>query len=511
MPATTLTPPNRSECGEPRDVKLRRLAAACLLLLPWLNACSPSGPPATEAAGLERPAFTACRIEHVDSPAQCVQLEVPADHAVPDGAKLKIHVALIPSLARRKAPDPVVLLAGGPGQAASDLGRLVQALHILRRSRDIVLVDQRGTGKTNTLGCAPLDTLKREDWDDLRRLDEAFVQREWKQCLATLRGDPRVHRTDDYVADLESVRKALGIRQWNLWGGSYGSRVALRYLKRHPEAIRTAVLDGVAPTAVQIPEDLLAESSALLDRAFADCAASPSCNAAHPDLAARYERLIERLARTPLKIRETHPATGEPLEFWLDDRVLTLLLWPLLYTPETVRLIPQILAQVENGRVAPLLAVAFDGPIDPGRIGVLMRFAVLCAEDMARSPGRAVPARFAAAAAQFRAACEGLPVKPVAAEFFEPTRSEVPTLLLSGSHDPVTPPAYAAEAGKTLTRHRHLVVEGMGHIVSHHPCLTRVIARFIEQGDHPSEPLTCEAELKLPLPHFFVSPRIAAP
>ncbi len=487
-------------------IDLRNLWAL-VLSLGLLSACSPPADHPSVAA-LD---WQECRIRFIDTAARCLMLDVPEDHADPSGRKIRIHVALIPALARNKEPDPVVFLAGGPGQAASDMGRLVTVLGSLRRSRDILLVDQRGTGLSKTLRCATYDRLTRDDWFDPKRLEEVAKLKDWTQCLAELQGNPRTHRTDDYIADLERVRQALGVPAFNLWGGSYGSRVALRYMKLYPQSIRTAVLDGLAPTSLLIPNDLLRHSERLLEQSFAACAASSSCAKAYPDLATRFSRLLQRLAAQPMQAQLIHPGTGQSFSTRIDDRTLLSLLWPLLYTPESQRLIPQLIAQAEAGRFDAFLALSVDGPLDPSAISVLQRFAVLCAEDMTQTSQAKAPANFRSLAQLFREGCEGFPAGRVAPEYFTPTRSDIPTLLLSGSLDPVTPPSTAEEVGQTLTRHRHLVVEGMGHIVSPHPCLRRVITRFIEDGRHPDKPLACEAELKLPPPHFYVDARVAQP
>ncbi|MFN3628750.1 MAG: alpha/beta fold hydrolase [Casimicrobiaceae bacterium] len=481
------------------------------MLLPLvLVACSPSPPPeqTARAGGI---VFDTCRLRHVETPARCGYLEVPEDHAAPAGKKIAIHVAILPALARRKAPDPVLLFAGGPGQAASDLGRLAEALSAIRRTRDLILVDQRGTGKSKTLSCPPLETPRQDDdWADPRRTDETLARADWQRCLAELKGNPRRHRTDDYIADLERIRKALGIRKVNLWGGSYGSRVALRYMKRHPEVIRSAVLDGVAPTSLRLPNDALMHTDRLLRERFAACARSPGCSTAHPDLEARLDRLLAELAAWPATVSLRHPATGKPMQVKVNDRMLISLLWPLFYTPEAVRLVPQIIRQASEGDFSPLAATAAAQTIRETELSILQRVAVLCAEDMAGQSPLNSP-RWGGIARLFMAACEGFPAGKVDAEFYEPTVSTVPTLLISGSLDPVTPPSEAEHAARTLAHHRHIVVEGWGHIASPHPCVRRVVARFFETADPKAPPLACEGELNLPPPLFYTSPLVATP
>lgn len=436
-------------------------------------------------------------------------MAVPEDHARPDGPTVAIHVAVIPSLARRKEGDPVVLLAGGPGQAASDLGRMAEALSAIRRTRDIVLVDQRGTGLSRTLTCPALSAPLPDDaWNDPRYNDEALMRAEWQRCIAELQGNPRTHRTDDYVADLERVRGALGARQFNLWGGSYGSRVALRYMQLHPQAIRSSVLDGVAPTSLKLPQDILAHTEALLRDRFAACGRQQACADTHGNLSARFDELLATLSRTPAKVRLPHPATGRPIDATIDDRGLLALLWPLLYTPETFRLVPQMIQQAAAGDFAALVTSTAGRSSRDFEFSPLLRVAVLCAEDMAGHPS-AQAGRWQRLEQLFLDACRDFPAGQAPADFFAPTRSDVPTLLVSGSLDPVTPPSEAERAARTLMRHRHVIVEGWGHIVSHHPCVRRAVVRFIETADPQADPLACEAELKLPDPLFYVTNLVA--
>lgn len=503
-PVSTLQTRRAALCPSPRSV----VGLTGLTLL--LAACSPSTPPATPTATGDL-VFDTCRLRHVETPARCAYLDVPEDHARPAGPKIAIHVAILPALARRKAPDPVLLFAGGPGQAASDLGRLAEALSAIRRTRDVILVDQRGTGKSKTLTCATLDAPRKDDdWADPRRTDEALARADWKQCVAELKGNPRTHRTDDYIADLERVRQALGVAQVNLWGGSYGSRVALRYMKRHPEVIRSVVLDGVAPTSLRLPNDVLVHTDRLLRERFAACAASAGCAEAHPDLGPRLDELLARLTTQPAVVKMRHPATGRPVEVTINDRMLISLLWPLVYTPETMRLVPQLIRQANEGDFSPLAATVAAQSIRETEFSVLQRVAVLCAEDMAGQSPLDSP-RWGGIARLFMEACQGFPAGKVEPEFFEPTTSAIPTLLLSGSLDPVTPPSEAERAARTLAHHRHIVVEGWGHIASPHPCVRRVVTRFFETPDPKASPLACEAELKLPAPHFYTSPLVARP
>lgn len=478
-----------------------------------LAACSPKPPPKQAALKLE-----SCTIKQVDTAARCGLLQVPQDHAQPDSGKMvSIHVAVLPAMARHAEPDPLYLLAGGPGQAASDLGALVSVLHTVRRSRDIVLVDQRGTGQSKTLTCDLRPSLD-SSGDAGRKVDvvtqiltenDAQSLQDWAHCIATIEGNPKTARTDDYVDDLESVRKALGQRQINLWGGSYGTRVALRYMKRYPGSIRSAVLDSVAPTAWRLPDDALTSSEAELRQTLAACSVSPACAQNLPDALAQFDQLLSTLHAQPRRVSLRHPATGQTVEGTISRRSVIMLLWQLLYRPDTERLIPQLVKQANAGDFAPLLSLAASGP-QVENIAMVQRFAVMCAEDML---GRTPPVnpRFQSITDMFYSFCQDFPHGTVEPEFYEPTRSHIPTLLLSGALDPVTPPAQAALAAQTLSRSKHYTVGGMGHIVTPQACVRSIVTRFVEEGDIPATDAACTERMDLPRPLFYISALEAQP
>jgi pimeloyl-ACP methyl ester carboxylesterase len=492
-------------------MKLQFLMPAALVLgASLLCSCQP-GAVGTGSGVSKAIALADCRIKDFDGMARCANVSVPEDSSKPDGKKIEIFVAVLPSLSPQPAADPLFLFAGGPGQAASDLGRLVSTMQSVRKTRNIVLVDQRGTGKSTTLSCDLAEKSKNKDpVTEAFNADPKALEKDWAQCIATLQGNPAVHRTDDYIADLERVRKGLGLDTINLWGGSYGSRVALRYMKLHPQSIRTATLDGVAPTALRLPDDALQSSQAQLNAALAACAASPTCAQAYPGIADSLDTLLAKLRATPQAVTLQHPATGKAVSGLATERTVLSFLWPLLYQPEAARLIPSLIQSATQGNYAPMAATVAGRTVGESDISLTQRFAVMCAEDML---GRTAPEqpRFQAISDLFYSLCSTFPHGKVAPEFFEATTSAIPTLLLSGSLDPVTPPASGALVAGTLPNSKHIVVGGLGHIVSPHPCIRRVMAKFIDQGSVAAAADPCEAELSLPRPHFYVTALEARP
>src|SRR3954463_8678839 len=233
-----------------------------------------------------------CRLEHparmLAVPAECGSFTVPEDYAAPNGRRIKLFVARVPAISLNKAPDPLFLVAGGPGTSAVDLyTSSATPFDRVRRDRDIVLLDQRGTGRSHRIDC------KNEDLDDFDRVNEVEVGPENVKCRDELSrtSDLRQYTTSIAVKDLDAVRAALGYQRINLYGGSYGTRVAQHYARRYPQSTRALILDGVVN-----PEQVLAPAIAIdaeraLQRILKRCRDNASCAKAFNDPAADYRTL----------------------------------------------------------------------------------------------------------------------------------------------------------------------------------------------------------------------------
>jgi len=439
-------------------------------------------------------ALAECRLPKLAVAAQCGTLQVPENRAAPGGRKLDLFVAVLPANTVAPKEDPLFILAGGPGQAASQLAPLAQRLSDVRRTRDIVLVDQRGTGRSSPLTC---DAFKPSD-DVAQSFDVDSVQKA-KACLAELaaRGvDVAQYTTDAWVADLDAVRAALGYPRVNLWGGSYGTRVALAYLRRHPDRVRTMVLDGVAGPGMVVPRDVWPSRDEALEAVVAACAGSPACRAQHPDLAATLRTLERDLAAPGRVVAFPDPRTGTPREGQLSFDIVLGALYGLAYAPERAALIPEVVARTAAGDYGPLVAAAQAALGDMSdQLTPALHYAVICSEDAPR-----VTAADRAALDQRKSrdlarnmldVCAIWPRGAVAPDTIEAVHSDVPTLLLSGGLDPVTPPAGAAAVATTLPNGRHVVAAGLGHIVSGQSCVPRMIAAFIDAGSTAALPAAC--------------------
>lgn len=427
--------------------------------------------------------------------AQCATFPVPEDRANPKARTILLNIAWLPADDKSGgAPDPVFFLAGGPGQAATGYAAQIDlALNEVRKQRGIVLIDQRGTGKSNPLDCrddkgAPLK------FDETEQLDEAALSAYVGQCLKSLQGraDPRFYTTGEAIADLDAVRAALGADRINVMGGSYGTRVAQQYAMRYPRHTRSVVLDGVAPNRVVVGGEFALRLEEALREQDAQCAKLPACKARYSgngggDLIARLGALKARLAAAPVQVDYRDPDTNEPRQDTLTADTLLGLTHGVSYVPQLSSLLPLIVSEAEQGRYEPLMSIARFWSNQVGdMLNRGMQWSVVCAEDAPRyrpDPRDANTVLGPDLARMFFLACQQWPRGSMAADFTAPFKSDLPVLILSGELDPVTPPSYGDEVVKNLTNGRHLVLRGQGHGAMSLGCMPKLLGRFFETGD----------------------------
>jgi pimeloyl-ACP methyl ester carboxylesterase len=392
------------------------------------------------------------------------------------------------------------ILAGGPGQAATFLGPFAAQMADVRKDRDIVLVDQRGTGRSSPLACRAL----KQDETFGKAFDIDIVPRA-TACAKELAGlgiDPAQYTTAAWVEDLDMVRAALGYPKINLWGGSYGTRVALEYLRRHPDRVRSAVLDGVAPPAMIVSFDVWPARDRAIDRIIESCRGSAPCRTAHPDLATTLGSIRARLGTAGRDVAVTDPRTGALQTLHVSFDHVVAALQPLTYVPELAALLPEVIGRAAAGDYGPLFAAALlvTGNLAE-QMNAALHYSVTCAEDAPRLSvggvrGALDGVRSQALARRALAVCDVWPRGSAPIDATTPVNSDVPVLILSGALDPVTPPANGEEVARTLTRSRHIVARGFGHIVSPHACAPRLIAAFLDDPTFASLPATCIARFE---------------
>ena len=480
------------------------------LLLTIALGCGLAPAPAGAQSALE---LQDCRLDRVSVPARCGILAVFEDRASGAGWTIELEIVVVPAVSDSPDPDPLFFLAGGPGQAATELaGPLARLLARVRRTRDLVFVDQRGTGGADEMRCAFF-----EGASDGDRSSESFqvgnlpLERV-RECLDEIAtdADPRHYTTPVAMDDLDEVRAALGYETINLLGGSYGTRAGLVYMRRHPDRVRTAVLDGLAPVAMRLPSNMSVDAHDALDRLFADCEADAGCRDAFPDLSRTFAGVIAELEASPRALAATHPRTGEPFESTLTASRFAADVRAVLYYPTLASLLPWTIARAAAGDFAPYLAQSVPLNEFGGMLNAAVFLSVICAEDVSRL-NAAEAARVAGGGVLGResmvawvAACTVWPAAGLPSGYFEPVRSDAPTLLLSGALDPVTPPRWGEEVLRGLGNAQHVVAPGAGHGVLVRGCTADVIARFIDAGSHADLDVSCIEAIRRP--PFMLSP-----
>lgn len=453
-----------------------------------------------EAAAGQDPAGTEpCHVRGIRDRARCLELRLPERWDRPDGRKISVHVAVLPAASGAAEPDPVFVLAGGPGQAASEMGRPVD--HIfgkVRRRRALVLVDQRGTGKSTPLSC-PLPP------------DAAAAPADWRPaqtCLAGLNADIAAFDSAAFIRDLDAVRAALGYERINLWGASWGTRAALLYARAFPQRVRTMVLDGVLPPSRNLFEFEPLSSEAALEKTLTACREDVACAAAFPGLRATLDRVMAELEAAPRQLSDPERRALLPV-----DRLIFMQnLRTALYIPEAAAAVPFIIDRFAAGDARPFFAFAVEmNRRITDRMYLGLTLSVLCTEEISAADRSTVAA--AGAGSRFRTdyfefwrtACAGWPRGERGPDYGAPVRAGMPVLLLSGGLDPVTPPDGAEEAARTLPRATHFVAPAAGHNVSAFGCAPDLIADFIAAADASGLDAACLEEPRRP--PFLVGPQ----
>jgi pimeloyl-ACP methyl ester carboxylesterase len=424
--------------------------------------------------------LTPCHVAGLGAPASCGTVPVPLDRGAP-AEQIALHVVRLRARSGGRQHDPLFMLAGGPGQASTEAWPpMVGLLSRVVRDRDVVFVDQRGTGSSHPLDCEVPDALEEHFRDD------SFVDIAAK-CVAKLGVAPGHYSTASAADDLEDVRVALGYDRINVLGSSYGSRLALTFAQRHPTSLRSMILDAVAPPSLRIPLPLAKDAQRALDLVFERCAAEPGCNRAFPHLQGDFARALARFDDGPLTITVPHPKTGVRTELSISREGFAAAVRMVLYSPELQSLLPLTVHRAAKGDYDGLVAqVALFGDGLQEHLSFGLFLSIVCTEDMPRITPREAAREGEGTFmgdAMYRdlaAACAVWPRGPLPERLDEPVVSDVPALLLSGGTDPVTPPRWANMVAAHLSQHRHVVLPSMSHGIVVRYCVPHLIADFLD-------------------------------
>jgi pimeloyl-ACP methyl ester carboxylesterase len=485
--------------------KFRLFSSLVLLMLP-LSTVAEAKPPATAtkttAAKLEP-----CKMpgENGEVEARCGFFETWENRAARSGRKIRLKVVVVPARDPHPKPDPVFVFGGGPGQAiTTEAGGPTGFQEELRKDgqdRDFVFIDQRGTGEPDRLGC----NLGGQGSDLQTYLGEMFPVDAVRKCREELekKYDLTLYTTDIAMDDIDDARAWLGYGKINLIGGSYGTRAAQVYLRRHPASVRTVILDGVVPMDETLPLSHAAGGQRSLDLLLGWCEKDPACHGAYPDVRKDLQTMLDHLAQGPVQVEIEHPVTHQKVTVKVSREVITDGIRWQLYTPAEGAALPRLIHEAAAGSLSPLAQASVQSRVGlPQLLAMGMFFSVTCAEDIPFiDPGQIATRTAGSFLSDYRVrqqmgACAVWPRAKVPAGHREAVRSDVPVLLINGERDPVTPPAFGDRTDKLLSNSLHVVVPWGAH-GGETPCVNRLQKEVIEKGAVKGLDTSCLAQIRM--------------
>lgn len=457
------------------------ITAGCLFLLLSFNALSEE----------QKLVLEHCHVDGVKAQVKCGKLKVPENYDRPEGDNITINFVVLPAIDNSEYKTPLMFLAGGPGQAAAELSApLRRVFNEVRKTRDLILVDQRGTGESHPLQCEDA-----AEQDVYSIVPEDFSEQDIKDCLATFSGDLSQYNSENAIRDFDAVRQALGHNQLNIYGGSYGTRAGLVYMRMFPESLRSVVLDSVGP--IEVPIGLFGKSSARsFNLLLENCKKELSCHQAYPNLEEEFTQLVARLEKSPAEVSIAHPRLGTQTQFVISKAKLIGTIRMQLYSVGTRSLVPLVIHQAYKGNYMPLAGLVAQSEGGQGiYLGLL--FNITCNEDFPRISQSAFELdaenNFGGGDSHFgfKMVCPLWPQYRPDDTFYQPVTADIPTLILSGNLDPVTPPSNGDFSANTLPNNHHIVIENASHTVAMTTCASDMINEFLTSLKPKSLDETC--------------------
>lgn len=449
-----------------------------------------------------------CHVDGFKEKVQCGTLAVPEDYDKPDGTQIDLNVKVMPAIDGSGKKLPLMFLAGGPGQAATELAAMLRnRFYEVRKTRDIILMDLRGTGESSQLFC---------DVEDFTNIDiySAFTfdfdLDLVPQCVSQFTQDTTHYNSENGIRDADAVRAALGYEKINIYGGSYGTRAALVYMQLFPESLNSVVLDSVAPMDIRI--GLFGKTAERSFQTLIDnCNAEDTCKQAFPNLEQDYQKVFAQLSETPFETSIPHPRLATPTKLVIDAQKFASTIQIQLYGTTGRSIVPLLISEAAKGNFMPFVGVLAqsDEEQPPGGIYMSVLLNIACNEDFPLISNAEWDAdadnKFARNISHevIRKVCPVWPKYTPSPFLYEPVTADIPTLILSGNLDPVTPPAYGDIADKMLPNSRHIIAEHIGHIVASNKCGVGIVAEFIDELDLEAVDASCLEEL--PAESFMTS------
>ncbi|HVG29486.1 MAG TPA: alpha/beta fold hydrolase [Pyrinomonadaceae bacterium] len=452
----------------------------------------------------------ACAKQGVSKNALCGKYEVFEDRAAKAGRKISLNIVMLPALAEKPAPDPIFYFAGGPGAAASMYAG-APFMTRLRQHRDVVMVDQRGTGESSPLRC--------DFYGDASNMNsyfgETFRSERVSACRAELEkvADLKLYTTHIAMADLDEVREAMGYDKINVNGGSYGSTAALAYLRLYPQRVRAAAVSGVAPVDYKMALPFAKGVEHALDRLFSDCAADAGCGKAFPNLRQEFSEVVARLAKAPATFEATNPFNQQKQRITMTREGFMEHIRAALYLPDVMNYLPLLIHDLAGGDYSRFASISYQvfRQLDE-QIARGMHLSVVCSESIPFITEEEIKRETAgtfygeARIRAYQRACGLWQKGDVPASFRDTKKLDVPVLMISGDFDPVTPPFVGASALAQYTQGKQVLVHNGTH--SSYECTERLMAEFFDRGTWQGLDTACVDQIqRLP----FFTPPPAAP
>ena len=445
-----------------------------------------------------------CFVKGIKTQVQCGKITVPENWQHNSEKTLDIHVIRIKAVAATAKKDPLFLLMGGPGQASSELaGGLSQIFSAAQKDRDLVLIDQRGTGKSSPLTCDD------DDADMYGDISSDFAIDDVKTCLATYRDiDLAQYNTNNAILDFEAVRKALGYEQINLYGISYGSRAAMVYMRDKPEALRSVILDGVVPPQVVVGP-MGEQAARAFDILIKQCSDNEACAAKYPTLYNDYQAIRAQLENQVIETTIDHPITDKKITLRIDSKKFIGTLRGQMYGRDARLMIPYIISEFAKQNYKPFVGLMSLNEDAASKMYIGLTFNILCNEALPRATANLLAKERSNTFSgrhtleTFTNVCQYWPKFTPPANFADKIVSDIPTMLLSGELDPVTPPAWAEIALQGLSNHQHYIAKKAGHGLVTQTCAAKMVSQFIANVSFDDVSDSCLDEQ--PTPGFLIN------
>ncbi|MBB6519753.1 alpha/beta hydrolase [Pseudoteredinibacter isoporae] len=430
-----------------------------------------------------------CYLPNLSDQVSCGSVEVPELSGA--GKNIDVHFAVLPALRDKYPEEAVLVIAGGPGQSAMDLaGHFNRLLNKVRRERDILIIDQRGTGRSNKLHCDQMDSIEQLSFDD-QSLD---IEKETRNCKDELGADLNGYNSRAALEDFETIRKKLAYKKLHLFGTSYGTRMVQLYMRHYPESVASGIMDGLVP----LQQNVLAVGESVdhaMELLLSQCETQPACQQRYPNLRQDFQDLLSNIGGQTLLQGVKHPVSAEGAALRLTRSKLNGVLRLALYSQQARSLLPYAIDRLKLGDSGPILGL-FGMTLSGFELAMGMHAAIVCAEDWprltdedrAQMKGSLIGEDMLAA---LDIACPVWNVAPNLSDFEKPLVSDIPSLLLSGKYDPATPPAWASTMESQLGNSLHVVFPNATHSVAGHTCANELIAEFIAEPNPDEVDLSC--------------------